>query len=42
MLEIANKYNGLKYVILYDATSKEKLQVIDNNDDIDIIKSKII
>jgi hypothetical protein len=41
MLEIAQRDDGLKYVILYDAKSKQTLKKIDYNDDADLIKSKI-
>jgi hypothetical protein len=41
MLEIAQRDDGLKYVILYDAKSKQTLEKIAYSDEVELIKSKI-
>ena len=41
MLEVARRDDGLKYVILYRADTKEKLEQINYDDDIEVMEGKI-
>ncbi len=41
MLEVAKRDDGLKYVILYNATTQEKLGQINYDDDIQVMEEKI-
>lgn len=41
MLDVAKRDDGLKYVILYHAATKEKLDQINYDDDIQVMEEKI-
>ena len=41
MLEIARRDDGLRKVILYDATTREQIDIINAADPVDLIRQKI-